>query len=238
MNGNDYLAEYQRAESVILTEGVGGWFRRRLDKKAGAEGQSGRHALFLPRVFELTGITLAKPVTVLEIGGGSGWAISYNHPNVRYIAVDRGSLYRDDLEARQVEFHEADVGTTALPVSDDSIHLIILNHIIEHIEECEFFVRQLQRVLRPGGAVYIRTPNLARVKWSFWDDYTHVKPYTPQALDHLMRTIGFDQFFMLDSDHPRIMIDTLTNGRLRWLLFRSFFGGKEIEAGYVLREDV
>lgn len=234
MSGDDYLAEYRRAGSVDLSGGIGGWLRRQLDRKAVACGQRDRHALFMPRVFELTGLSLTRSATVLEIGCGSGWAISYRHPHVRYIAVDRGSLYRTELEERGVEFHESDAASVPLPISDGSVDLIVLNHLIEHIAESEFFVRQLRRVLRRGGVVYIRTPNLARVKWGFWDDYTHVKPFTPRALDHLMRTVGFERRFMLDSDHPRIFLDTLTDGRWRGALFNSLLGGKEIEAGYVL----
>ena len=234
MSGEDYLAEYRRAGSIDLSKGIGGWLRRKLDLKANSIGQRDRHSLFMPRVFELAGVSPNDPKTVLEIGCGSGWAISYRHSLVRYIAVDQGSLYRTELEGRGVEFHEADVASEPLPINDGQVDLIILNHLIEHIANCEFFVRQLRRVLCLGGVVYIRTPNLERMKWSFWDDYTHVKPFTSRALDHLMCTVGFERRFMLDSDHPRILLDTWTNGLWRRVLFSKSFGGKEIEAGYVL----
>ena len=51
-----------------------------------------------------------------------------------------------------------------------------------------------------------------------------------------MRTVDFERRFMLDSEHPRIILDTLINGRWRELLFSKLLGGKEIEAGYVLCE--
>jgi len=134
--------------------------------------------------------------------------------------------------ARGITFHECDASSEALPLADASVDLVILNHLIEHIPDLEFFTRQLKRVLRPGGVAYIRTPNIARVKWGFWDDYTHVRPFTPQALDHLMRSAGFGRRFSLASNHSRIILDTLTHGRLRALLFCSWLGGKEIEAAY------
>ena len=234
MSGDDYLSDYKRSNAIDLTGGLGGYVRRRLDSKAIASGQGDRHALFVPRVLRLANIELETPTTVLELGCGSGWAISYRHPSLRYIAVDRGSIYRSALEARGVEFHEADVAKDALPLRDGSVDLIILNHIIEHIAESEFLVRELRRVMRPKGMIYIRTPNLKRVKWAFWDDYTHVKPFTVQGLDHLMRSVGFARRFMFHSDHPRIMVDTMTGGWLSGLLFNNVLGGKEIEAGYSL----
>ena len=238
MNNSNYLQYYERLLSVGLNRGVSGWLRRRLDRRAQKCGQTGRHALFLPRVFELLNISLKSHRTVLDIGSGNGWAISYQDKQVRYIAVDNSAFYRDDLEARGIEFYEADVGSMPLPVGESSIDLIILNHLIEHIYECEFLIQQLQRVLRPGGMVYIRTPNLKRVRWKFWDDYTHVRPFTPHGLDHLMHANGFKKLFILNSDHRRISLDILTKGRLRKLLFNIFFGGSEIEAGYFLRKNL
>lgn len=234
MSGDDYLSEFKRAGAVDLSGGIGGYLRRVLDRRAHSAGQCDRHALFLPRILELADIDSGRPITVLEVGCASGWAISYRHPQIRYIAIDRGSVYKAELEARGVEFHEIDAGSELLPLSAQSVDLIVLNHVIEHIAEVDFFVRQLRRVLVPGGTVYIRTPNLDRVKWAFWDDYTHVRPFTVRGLDHLMRTVGFQRRFVLDSDHPRIILDTLTRGRLRRLLFCSLLGGKEIESGYVL----
>ncbi len=234
MSGDDYLADYRRVGSVDLSGGVGGCFRGWLDRRAVALGQGNRHALFMPRVLELCALSTSRPLTVLEVGCGSGWTISYRHENIRYIAVDRGSVYRDELEARGVEFHETDVATNPLPIEKGTVDLILLNHLIEHIPDGDYLVRQFREALRPGGIVYIRTPNVLRVKWHFWDDYTHVKPFTPRSLDHFMRTAGFERRFMLYSDHPRILLDTLTRGSLRKALCGSWFGGSEIEAGYVL----
>lgn len=237
-NGDGYLTEFRRTSDVDLSDGIGGWIREKLDAKAQACGQAHRHALFMPRVLDLCGLSISAPLTVLEIGCANGWAISYRHPQIRYIAVDRGAVYATELRERGVEFHESDAALAPLPVADGMVDLIVLNHLIEHIADSEFLARQLRRVLRPGGGVYIRTPNLARVKWTFWDDYTHVKPFTVAALDHLLSVVGFERGFVHYSDHPRIMLDILTDGLLRKLLFCSLLGGKEIEACYVLRNKV
>jgi SAM-dependent methyltransferase len=237
MSGNRYLAEFQRSNSIDLTRGIGGWLRRILDDRARKEDQVDRHALFLPRVLQLMDIKPLRQMTALEVGCASGWAISFRHHNIRYVAVDRGEVYRNELERRGVEFHEVDVETMSLPVETASIDLVILNHLIEHVVNCEFFIQELRRVIRPGGGLYIRTPNVERVKWGFFDDYTHVRPFTVNSLDQLMSAFGFGRKFLLHSDHPRIIIDLLIGGRFRNLLFSKFFGGKEIEAGYILLEN-
>ncbi|MDR1229443.1 MAG: class I SAM-dependent methyltransferase, partial [Azoarcus sp.] len=190
MKFDNYLADYRKSCDVDLSRGLSGYLRKRLDNMAVKEKQPNRHALFLPRVYSLFGLSLEKQLTVMEIGCGNGWAISYRNPKIKYIALDRGSVFRTDLESRGIEFHEADVETTPLPVANQSVDLILLNHVIEHIANSDYFVGELHRVLRSNGCLYIRTPNLEKVGWSFWNDYTHVKPFTESSLDHLMRTYG------------------------------------------------
>jgi len=235
MSDNGYLAEYRRLGEIDLSGGLGGMVRRLLDGKAKALGQADRHALFLPRALALMGLSLQAPRVVLEIGCGSGWAISFKHPNVKRIAMDRGSLYRQELEKQGIDFHEVDVCAEPMPVEDASVDMIIINHVIEHIADTAFLMNEMRRVLRVGGGIYVRTPDITRVKFAFWNDYTHVRPFTPAAMDHLMRSFGFEKRFLFASDHPRIVVDELTNGRFRRLLFSRLLGGREIEAGYVLR---
>jgi SAM-dependent methyltransferase len=237
MSSDNYLTDYQRGDRSNFNGGWMGWARRFMDAKAVAAGQSDRHAFFMPRILQLLGTEVENPITVLEIGSGNGWALSYVHPLIRYIAVDRGSVFRESLEDRGIEFHLHNVSGNQLPLADATADVIILIHLIEHIPDSETFMNDLRRVLRPGGRIYIRTPNLARVKWVFWDDFTHVQPFTPNSLGHLMRSRGLKCRFMHASDHPRIMLDILTNGRMRNLIFSRFFGGKEIEAGYELEKD-
>ncbi len=233
MSQDNYLKEYERAVSKDLSRGPGGSLRRMLDRKAVRAGQRDRHALFLKRVLGITGIGEGERIKVLEIGCGDGKAISYTSPAVEYYAIDRGGLYRDDLEKRGVRFTEMDVAHSPLPFPERFFDVIMLNHLIEHLAEYDLFVSELHRVLIPGRYLYIRTPDIKRVGFTFYDDYTHVKPYTRNSLDHLMRAYGFRLHTMLYSDHARITIDLLTEGKFRKLLFGRRFGGKEIETLYI-----
>lgn len=45
------------------------------------------------------------------------------------------------------------------PLEDCSADLVLCDNVLEHLLEPEEFFREAQRVLRPGGAVCIRTPN-------------------------------------------------------------------------------
>lgn len=233
---NPYLEQYERHMGSPGYGGPAGWLRRLLDRRAARMGQRDRHALFLHRVLALAGLSGAEgAVRVLEVGCGSGWALTYEAPGVRYAAVDLGDRFAAALRARGIDFHIADAGREPLPFAAGAFDLVLLNHIIEHIADYGHLMSELARVTAPGGMLYVRTPDIGRVGAVFYDDYTHVKPYTRRSLRELMAAHGFDERCCYRSDHPRINLDILTGGRLRGLLLGPLLGGKEIEALYCKR---
>lgn len=50
-----------------------------------------------------------------------------------------------------------------LPVEDDSIDVIICDNVLEHVPDPKALFREIRRVLRHEGLVFIRTPN----RWSY-----------------------------------------------------------------------
>lgn len=232
MNANQYLEEYHKTYSQDLYRGPSGWLRRQLDLQAARSGQDDRHALFLPRVFDLIGLDSAQPLEVLDIGCGDGKMISYAAPNIVYSAVDRGDVYQTSLESRGIRFTMMDIESGPLPYPDNAFDLVMMNHLIEHVRDYDALVSELWRITRPDRYIYIRTPDIERRKFAFFDDYTHVKPYTRAALTTMMQAHGFRCVRFLQSDHPRINFDIMTGGKFRRLLFGSTFGGAELEAAF------
>lgn len=236
MSNNAYLNEYKKHNSKNLMGGLLGMVRSYLDRVAISSGQKDRHALFFDRILKLLSVqNPSESIRVLEVGCGSGWAISYVHPSIKFIAIDLGDVYRNELEESGIEFHNIDASVDRLPLDSGSVKIVILNHLIEHMDRPEYLVGEIYRVLSDDGFLYIRTPNIERVKFSFWDDYTHVRPFTVKGLGHLMGASGFKLLQLRYSDHPRIMFDILTKGIFRRFVFSKFAGGDEIEAVYVKR---
>jgi SAM-dependent methyltransferase len=97
---------------------------------------------------------------VLEIGVGSG-VIAASFAEAVGAA---GEVWGVDVrDSRVVEgFRFVRTAGTSLPFGDSSFDVVISNHVVEHVggraDQLEH-LREIARVLRPGGVAYLATPN-------------------------------------------------------------------------------
>ena len=118
---------------------------------------------------------------VLEIGTGEGYGAEVLAPRAtRYITIDKTTplnLY----QGSNVEFVEAAV--PPIPAENNSFDYVVSFQVIEHIKRDFDFVREVYRVLKPGGKFIVTTPNapmsLTRNPW-------HVREYRPEELTNLL----------------------------------------------------
>jgi len=82
--------------------------------------------------------------------------------------------------------------TDTIPFEDNSIALITLYGVIEHISNPHMLITEIYRLLENGGACVMITPNIKSEGLSFYDDPDHRKPYSPRGLSWLMRMYGFN----------------------------------------------
>ena len=54
-----------------------------------------------------------------------------------------------------------DLNIFPYPIEDNSFDEIYAKHIIEHLDDPESFVKELYRILSPGGTVLIETPHFS-----------------------------------------------------------------------------
>src|SRR5205807_8504439 len=95
-----------------------------------------------------------------------------------------------------------------LTLEDSYADVVLAGEIVEHIVDTEGFVQEIRRVLRPGGAVALSTPNILwwkhRVallggrypdaldyRTRYGDDFGHVRIFTPALLRGLLEETGF-----------------------------------------------
>lgn len=72
-----------------------------------------------------------------------------------------------DLESPLADLH---FDVQQIPLADNSVDAIICNHLLEHVEDDRKALRELHRILRPGGWAVIMVPEQKDRKVTFEDD--------------------------------------------------------------------
>ena len=84
-------------------------------------------------------------------------------------------------------------GDQELPFPDEEFDFIFTKSVIEHQREPELFLSECFRILKTGGRLLVLTPDWVRNKSRFFDDHTHVTPFTKISLTNILSLAGFDQ---------------------------------------------
>lgn len=137
-------------------------------------------------------------VKVLDIGAGKGGLLQTLHrinPELEFMALDLTTA--DTFLLKDIARINGNI--YQLPFHDQSIDVVILSHVLEHLENTEQALREIKRILTHEGWFYIETPNqrscLMPFGLSFWDDPTHVRPYSANGLDKLVTMHGFNTLY-------------------------------------------
>ncbi len=128
---------------------------------------------YLRRVFEATDelnrqviLECAPPrpgATLLDLGCGNG---SFTRRFADHVGAGRVlGVELIDHQARVAERNGVEVARAslaeALPYADASVDVIHANQVIEHLAGTDLFMREIRRLLRPGGYAVVSTNNLS-----------------------------------------------------------------------------
>ena len=81
---------------------------------------------------------------------------------------------------------------TVIPVPDDSFDVIFCKSFVEHLREPVAFAEDCYRILKPGGKVLFLTPDWEANQKIFFDDVTHVTPFSRATMRQVLELSGFD----------------------------------------------
>jgi SAM-dependent methyltransferase len=114
----------------------------------------------------LLGIDPKVRLKALCAGCGVGFVpyILARHTAWTYTGGDFDQEYIDRHPWVRERIRIVRLDVTAMPFPDDTFDVVICNHVIEHVPAWETLAQELHRVVRPGGIVYVATPNIYRRK--------------------------------------------------------------------------
>ncbi|WP_204106186.1 MULTISPECIES: methyltransferase domain-containing protein [Spirulina sp. CCY15215] len=131
-----------------------------------------------------------KNQSVLDIGCGDGYllyAIACKNPGIQLYGIDSESL-GISLAEEQLKKHNYSASLVqgsaySLPFSSSSFDVITNADVIEHLEDPEKSLQEMQRVLRNRGLLLLSTPNRhPNMKW----DERHIYEFDPIELRKML----------------------------------------------------
>lgn len=106
-----------------------------------------------------------EPLRVLDIGSTPFTLyLKSRQPHWDVWGLDRSDFFAARFARHGVQLRTCDLDTDALPFDDSFFDAIIFAEVLEHVFRPHSEVlRELHRILRPGGRLLISVPNIARL---------------------------------------------------------------------------
>lgn len=106
--------------------------------------------------------------------------------------------------------------TAAVEDVEGPYDVVVLSHVLEHLDDPAHMLRHVARLLRPGGRAFVFVPNrkgvlprLMRERWMGWVPSEHVWHFTPETLS---RTVEESSPLRVESCETRGRIEPPSSG--------------------------
>lgn len=169
----DFYAEYYRIEDRHW------WF-------------VGRRHIFL-RMLEryLPAPAAGQERCILDLGCGTGTMLGYLSRYGEAQGVDADDAAVEFCQERGI-WNVRQASSLPLPFDDATFDLITAFDVLEHIEDDWGTLRELHRIMRPGGLLMMSVPAYPQL-WGAQDEISHHKRrYVARQMRERVRTAGFD----------------------------------------------
>lgn len=127
---------------------------------------------------------LKKGMTILDNGCGRGeFMDAFSRLGIKASGTDTSDYCK---KAKVVDLNQ-----DPLPFPDNYFDVVFSKSVMEHIENTEHYLSEMKRVLRPGGVLILMVPDWETQYKIFYQDPTHIHPYTVKSVERLLEMFEF-----------------------------------------------
>lgn len=172
--------------------------------------------------------SLTTDKTILDYGAGSGDFSNYLQKSGWSVSAFEPDPYARGLIAKK---------NTAInlvvrlgEISDQSLPVITLWHVLEHVHRLEETLSEFNRILKPNGNLIIAVPNhtsydarVYREDWAAYDVPRHLYHFNPKTIEPLLNRAGFELTSMKPMWFDSVYVSLLSeknrgnSGLIAWL---------------------
>ncbi len=139
---------------------------------------------YVTRFVESVAKSLPKGASILDAGAGEGvYKKLFSHCNYKAI----------DLAVGESRWNYANLDYVAplheMPIKDDSFDAVLCTQVLEHLEWPQESVKEMYRVLRPSGKLYMTVPMAHPEHQTPYDFFR----YTSYGLESICKHAGFQE---------------------------------------------
>jgi ubiquinone/menaquinone biosynthesis C-methylase UbiE len=178
------------------------------------------HRSFITRIFGALGIPENDPYLDIGVGSPGATVIEAARLGADAVGCDLSSAAIERCRKFAASEGQADRASfevcpaEELPFGDAHFGAASLVSVLEHIDDDERAVRELARVVRCGGRVWLTVPNhlshypigLRQVMKAYYRRVGHVREYSPGTLGPLFAAHGFRPLAFRYTGHPMKLV--------------------------------
>ena len=150
-------------------------------------------------------LDVKENMNLLDIGCGTGWAIG----QAAQVVNEQGEFYGVDLSPKMIDkakenfsdknnFHFIEANSESIPLDDNMFDVIICTNSFHHYLHPDKAMKEIHRLLKPGGKIYILDPTADTLLIKLVDkiikmvESAHVKMYSTKEFKQLMLNAGLE----------------------------------------------
>jgi 2-polyprenyl-3-methyl-5-hydroxy-6-metoxy-1,4-benzoquinol methylase len=177
-----------------------------------------------------------QKINYLDIGCGTGGMLKIAKEfgwNIYGCDISKSVIKMAKKYSKVNKIYLGDI--TKCKFQDSFFDFITMNHVIEHLVNLNNQIKEIERILKPGGIIFIRCPNYKNIR-CFWDrkkiiKQEHVNYFTNKDLIRLFEKHNFKVIQTPKTNDFRFDIYNKVNHKLNYRLdlFEIFITFKNIK---------